>query len=75
MGGTTAMLSPVGPVAIALFVCASLPAAAVSHVSPNMLTRDCSRITQRCTDFHQTNSPYNPGVPSLYSTKWVWSWI
>lgn len=50
-------------------------AISVTATVPNQFVRDCSRITGRCTAYHQTNGAYNPRVSNSYSTRWVWRWI
>lgn len=43
--------------------------------TPNYFWRNCSYLSGRCTPYRLSNPPYNPRVPSIYRTKWVWSWI
>ena len=50
-------------------------ALAVTATVPNMFARSCSHVTRRCTGYRQTNGPYNPRVPSRYTTNWCWCWI
>ena len=60
-------------------VCGGLSMAAATSVEaatvPNNFTRTCSRVTGRCTPYTQTNPPYNPTVPSRYSTNLCWCWV